>query len=59
MHAGQDTALPERRTVSSDGANAMYGRPDHRVGVEEIWDGFFTAVGGLRTLACDPPHVYT
>eukprot|EP00966_Prymnesium_polylepis_P283458 6549156-Prymnesium_polylepis.1 len=37
----------------------MYGRPDHLVGVEAIWDGFCTAVGGLRTLACDPTHVYT
>eukprot|EP00966_Prymnesium_polylepis_P141555 3269158-Prymnesium_polylepis.1 len=26
-------ALPKRQTASSDGANAMYGRPDHRVGV--------------------------
>eukprot|EP00966_Prymnesium_polylepis_P078416 1817861-Prymnesium_polylepis.1 len=28
--------LPERRKASSDGANAMYGRPGHRVGVEDI-----------------------
>eukprot|EP00966_Prymnesium_polylepis_P265617 6136011-Prymnesium_polylepis.1 len=37
----------------------MYGRPDHRVGVAAINMGcVFTAVGGSRTLACDPNQVY-
>eukprot|EP00966_Prymnesium_polylepis_P175837 4069902-Prymnesium_polylepis.1 len=35
----------------------MYGRPGHRVGVG-LHGMFFTAVGGVRTLACAPNQVY-